>query len=159
MKKILAFLLFPISIITLSCETELNVKLIPQNPLLVLNCAVVSDSTWLLSLSRTGNILDYSPANFPVNNAVITIRDEKNQVIEKLENFSPAAAKPGTPSPSQNYNYRGKTSPVPGKTYSIVATYGDEIIQASTRIPAPVSLTSVEIDSSRFKSERDVEMK
>ncbi|HZX74950.1 MAG TPA: hypothetical protein VFE57_11040, partial [Cyclobacteriaceae bacterium] len=86
MKKILALFIFSSMII--SCEKELDVKLIPKNPLLVMNCSIVADSTWLVSLTRTGNILDYTGTIPKVNDAEIIILNEKKEPIEKLEYFS-----------------------------------------------------------------------
>jgi hypothetical protein len=151
-----------------SCEKVLDIDLLPEKPLLVLNCSLIADSTWLISLTRSADILDYKDSIARVDNAEITIRNEKNGLVETLENFPSAPPLPIQPGMSifrpatskYYYNYRGKTAPVAGQSYSIKVTVeGEPDLYAYSQIPLPVALASVTVDSFRYSPGRDVEMK
>lgn len=145
MKKRFAFLVFPILIA--ACTTVVDFD-IPQNkPMIVVNALFSPDSVWRIQISRSNSILDNKPSSFfePVGNAVVTISDQNNQFVESITGFS-----------DKYFSYKGKTKPMPGQSYTIQVDVKDEPnIKALNKVPTLVRITSVEIDSSRFISDRE----
>src|SRR6187551_2818164 len=67
-----------------SCQKELDVDIVNENPKLVINSLFNPDSTWYVDLTRNGNILDINPYFPTVKDALVTIFDQNNQPIETL---------------------------------------------------------------------------
>ena len=147
MRKSFAFLVF--TLIIAACTTVVDFD-IPQNrPKVVVNALFSPDSVWRIQISRSNSILDNRHGSFfdPVGDAVVTILDQNNQFVESITGFSDKYFR---------YSYKGKTKPLPGQSYTIQVDVKDEPnIKALNKVPTLVPITSVEIDSSRFISDRE----
>ena len=145
MKKGFVLLMFIVG--GAACTTVVDFDIPLDKPWVVVNSLFSPDSVWQVKVAYSKNILDVAPGpNFwQVGNAIVKILDPNNQVIETI-----------TPS-SDKFNrvlYRGKTKPLPGQSYTVQVSIKDEPIrQAINKVPMHVPITSVEVDSSRFKSE------
>ncbi len=150
MKKYFVFLMFTMG--AMACTTVVDFDIPLEKPWVVVNSLFSPDSVWLVQLTYSKNILDTSPgSNFtPVGNAVVTILDPNNQVIETI-----------TPS-SDKFNhvlYKGKTKPMPGQSYRVqVAIKNEPVLQAANKVPTHVPITSIEIDSSGVVDDEPIEM-
>ena len=147
MRKSFAFLVF--TLIIAACTTVVDFD-IPQNkPKVVVNALFSPDSVWRIQISRSNSILDNRLGSFfdPVGDAVVTILDQNNQFVESITGFSDKYFR---------YSYKGKTKPLPGQSYTIQVDVKDEPnIKALNKVPTLAPITSVEIDSSRFISDRE----
>ena len=147
MRKSFAFLVF--TLIIAACTTVVDFD-IPQNkPKVVVNALFSPDSVWRIQISRSNSILDNRHGSFfdPVGDAVVTILDQNNQLVESITGFSDKYFR---------YSYKGKTKPLLGQSYTIQVDVKDEPnIKALNKVPTLVPITSVEIDSSRFISDRE----
>ena len=147
MRKSFVFLVFPI--ISVACTTVVDFD-IPQNkPKVVVNALFSPDSVWRIQISRSNSILDNRLGSIfdSVGDAVVTILDQNNQLVESITGFSDKYFR---------YSYKGKTKPLPGQSYTIQVDVKDEPnIKALNKVPTLVPITSVEIDSSRFISDRE----
>ena len=149
MKKGFAILMFVV--LAVACRTVVDFDIPLEKPWIVVNSLFSPDSVWQVQLTYSKNILDTSPDNFiPVGNAVVTILDPNQQVIETI-----------TPS-SDKFNfvlYKGKTKPLPGQSYTVqVAVKAEPILQAFSKVPTHVPITTVEIDSSGVVDNEPIEM-
>lgn len=144
MKKSFFFLAFVVGFA--ACRTVIDFDIPLEKPWIVVNSLFSTDSVWQVQLTYSKNILDTSPGSIiPVGNAVVTILDLNNQVIETM-----------TPS-SDKFNpvlYKGKTKPLPGQAYTVqVAIKNEPVLQAANKVPTHVPMHSVAVDSSRFISD------
>jgi hypothetical protein len=144
MKKSFAFLSLLVG--ATACTTVVDFDIPLNKPWIVVNSLFSADSVWRVQLTYSKNILDTSPGSIiPVGNAVVTILDLNNQVIETM-----------TPS-SDKFNpvlYKGKTKPLPGQAYTVqVAIKNEPVLQAANKVPTHVPMHSVAVDSSRFISD------
>ena len=151
MKKSFVLLIFILGVA--ACTTVVDFDIPLDKPWVVVNSLFSPDSVWQVKVTYSKNILDVAPGpNFwPVGNAVVTILDPNNQVIETI-----------TPS-SDKFNhvrYKGKTKPLSGQSYAVQVSIKDEPIrQAINKVPTYVPITSVEMDSSRLIDGGPIEMK
>lgn len=133
-----------IFIIASSCTNVLEIDRALEKPKLVVNAFFTTDSTWVVRLTRSRDILDNSPGSFElVEDAKVVILDQHNTVVETLV--------PGYAN-SFRFQYRGDTKPVVGEQYAITIQTDTDVIQAVSAIPPPVEIKSVKVDSSRFNS-------
>ena len=151
MRKSFVFLVFPI--ISVACTTVVDFD-IPQNkPKVVVNALFSPDSVWRIQISRSNSILDtnLSFGFVSIGDAVVTILDQNNQFVETITGIPT-----GLFGDFFSYSYKGKTKPMPGQSYTVQVAVKDEPnIKAINKVPTLVSITSVEIDSSRFISDRE----
>ena len=136
-----------------ACTTVVDFDIPLDKPWVVVNSLFSPDSVWQVKVTYSKNILDIAPgSNFlSIRNAVVTIHDPGNLVIETLT---------GSSDKSNLYSYKGKTKPMPGQSYSVQVSIKDEHIRQSiNKVPTYVPITSVEVDSSRVIDGGPIEMK
>ena len=134
MKK-LFYIIFSILILLNSCEKVIPFDLKTKEPKIVINSLFESDKTWNVHLSSSLSSIDTSNLS-NIENASITIYDEKNQVIETLHYDSLGF-------------YNGTTSPEAGQQYIIeVSAINHKTATAEDRIPTETTIS--EIDTSSF---------
>ena len=151
MKKGFVLLMFIVG--GAACTTVVDFDIPLDKPWVVVNSLFSPDSAWQIQVSYSKNILDVAPgSNFlSIRNAVVTIHDPGNLVIETLI---------GSWDKSNLYSYKGKTKPMPGQSYSVQVSIKDEPIrQAASKVPTHVPITSVEVDSSGVIDGDRIEMK
>ena len=145
MKKGFVLLMFILG--AAACTTVVDFDIPLDKPWVVVNSLFSPDSVWQVKVTYSKNILDIAPgSNFlSIRNAVVTIHDPGNLVIETLI---------GSPDKSNLYSYKGKTKPMPGQSYSVQVSIKDEpVLQAANKVPTHVPMHSVAVDSSRFISD------
>ena len=145
-------------LLAIACEKELDVDLVNDNPKLVINALFTPDSTWMVDLTRNAHILDPYPTFPAVPDAVVTIVNQNNEIVETLS-YSKVKDTRSYP-PADRGVYRGKIVPVHGQVYTIKAeTNHTASVQATGRVPSAVHLTLLETDSSHYQSDKKIEMK
>ncbi|HEY5825753.1 MAG TPA: DUF4249 domain-containing protein [Cyclobacteriaceae bacterium] len=143
----LVFILF----VLVTCSTVEDVDIGLDKPKLVVNSLFSVDSVWRVRVTNTVNIVD-NPMGHGffqnIQDAVITLYDENNLLIEKLEL-----------KPDQNYttSYRSKKYPEQGKRYTIhVDVNNQPTLKATSSVPERVSIKSVSVDSSQVDSKGEM---
>lgn len=139
-----------LSSIGFSCQTILDADTSLEKPKLVVNSIFGQDSTWIVNVTWTRDIRDF-PGHYSYQavgeGAQVTIYDEHKALIENLT-FS-----------ADGYAYVGNTAPLYGKTYSVQVEFiGEVTLKASSYLPPPVPILSVETDSSLYQSTGDALM-
>lgn len=128
-----------------SCTIVEEIDVGLEEPTLVLNSLFNPDSVWSVDVSETINIIDNPQgiSYFPfVKDAVVTIYDENNVLVETLAYSESGISRP---------RYLGKSKPMPGKKYRIVVLVKDRFpIQATNVAPEAIPISSVEIDSTAY---------
>lgn len=130
-----------------ACTTVVDFDIPLNKPTVVVNSLFTPDSTWQVQVSYSNSILNVSPGSHfqPAGNAIVTILDSNNQVIEILSGHSDKY---------HLYSYQGQTKPLSGRSYTVQVAINDEpILKAMNKVPTQVPIASVQIDSSRFKSD------
>lgn len=138
------FVLFFFLGICLSCSQVIEIDRPFENPKIIVNALFTPDSTWQVYITKSRDILDLSSYFEPVNDAIVSIHDENNFVIETLSYSSDKWFR---------FRYAGNTVPEAGRTYLInVQLYNQQNLQAINHVPIPTPISSVVVDSSRFKA-------
>lgn len=124
-----------------SCFSNIEVELPEEDPFLVINATnFQTDSTLLVEISKSTSILD-SNKYVILNDAQVTIKDEDGAEI----NLAPVTL-------SNRTFYASHVKPVANKMYEIIVMApGFPIASASSKLPEPVSISKVEIDSTYIK--------
>ena len=149
MKRYFGFFILLANVV--ACQTVVDFDIPIDKPWVVVNSLFSPDSVWQVQVSYSRNILDSRSGSFQlVRDAEVTIRDHNDEVIETLS---------GSSDKFFQYAYRGKTKPTSGESYSVQVKVKDELLKAISLLPTAVPITSLEIDSSAFKSQGEaVEM-
>ncbi|NBW36532.1 MAG: DUF4249 domain-containing protein [Cytophagia bacterium] len=133
--------LFIVGLINASCFSNTEIELPEADPFLVINATnFQNDSTWLIEVSKSNSISD-SNKYVTINDAQVIIKDEDGAEI----NLAPVTL-------SNRTFYTSNIKPSANKTYEItVMAPGFPIAKASSKLPEPVSISKVEIDSTYIK--------
>ncbi|MBB78864.1 MAG: hypothetical protein CL844_07665 [Crocinitomicaceae bacterium] len=160
--KQLVYLLFLLSLTTLSCTKEVEIDIPEYNEDIVIDGRIETNEPPFILISKSQNI--YSPTDINtfingfVSGANITVSDGTTTVV--LEEFCSNNLPPGTESivsnllgvsedELANFNICGYTSLDPsifgqvGKTYSLKVELEDKTFTAQTQIKAPTPLTNL----------------
>ncbi len=136
-----------------SCTNVVDIDQNLKKPIVTINALFRADNTWQISVTRSRNILGNMYGNyfFPVDSAVVTIYDNNGLLVETLTYSYDS---------SFRYYYNGNTTPVLGKTYTVKVQIENEFtIRAMSNVPLPVQISSIELDSSRYKiTGEDIDM-
>ncbi|MBK5277947.1 MAG: DUF4249 domain-containing protein [Bacteroidia bacterium] len=146
-----AFVLITLTAIGTACTTIVDFDIPLDKPWVVVNSLFSPDSVWQVHVSYSRNILDSRFGSFdPVRDAEVNILDQNDHVIETLS---------GSPDRFFQYTYKGKTKPTSGEFYSVQVKVKDKLLKAASLSPIAVPITSLDVDSSAFKSQGEaVEM-
>ncbi|MCZ8214981.1 MAG: DUF4249 domain-containing protein, partial [Cyclobacteriaceae bacterium] len=122
------------------CYSDTVVELPDNKPLVVINSDNFQpDSTWSVELTKSVSFY-YSSGNLYINNANVKIVDEQGTITQ----LSPIILQDRTV-------YKSDQRPLKNKLYTIkVEAPGFPITSATSKIPEPVQITKIEIDSTFF---------
>ncbi|MCY1534475.1 hypothetical protein D9M68_698490 [compost metagenome] len=141
--SILFYVLMFSGTIGLSCQKVIDLSLNDMPPKLVIESYLSNISgQQIVSLSRTLNF-DSPTAKEPVSGAVIILTDENNAQVRYTED----AQSPGI---YRSVRYRG----TPGRTYTLSVMVNGQSYQATSTMPLPVDLQTVNQAEMSFLGER-----
>ncbi len=135
------YLLYTLS----ACTNVLEVNDMMYKPQIVVNSLFTNDSTWTVRLTKSRSILAETQTSFePIENARVVIADADGQIIDTLM-------------PSYDhlfrFRYRGSLKPTIGGRYTILVETAFGMVTASSNVPEPVQIASVQTDSSQVGSD------
>lgn len=137
MKSYLVFFVM----LLMGCEMTVNIN-VPSTKMIVVDGVFNPDSTWAVTLSVNQYVLNKSSqVDLIKDNDIqaVTIRDEKNALVETLQYKPGAGAK---------RKYIGQKKPVINQVYKIeIKTNSYGTVTASGMAPRVVPITSAKIDS------------
>jgi hypothetical protein len=128
------------SVLLWGCYSDAVVELPDNKPLVAINSVNFQpDSTWLVELTKSVSFY-YSSGNLYISNANVKIMDEQGSITQ----LSPITLENRTV-------YKSDQRPLKNKLYTIkVEAPGFPITSATSKIPEPVQITKIEIDSTFY---------
>ncbi|MDG2343463.1 MAG: DUF4249 family protein, partial [Flavobacteriales bacterium] len=124
-------IIFSFLILLNSCEKVIPFSSEITQPKIVINSLFESDKTWNVHLSSSLSSIDTSNLS-NIENASVSIFDDKNQIIEALHYDSLGF-------------YNGTTNPEPGQKYSIeVSAMNFNTANAEDRIPLETTISKID---------------
>lgn len=122
-------------LISLSCETIIDVDLEEPDPQIVVNSFFSPDSVWQVRVTKSRFILSNRDDFDEVTQANVTIRDSENNIVEKLL--------------FNGFSYEGKSKPIVGEEYTIsVDDLGKSKVNATSKIPLATPI--IRVDTTRL---------
>jgi len=142
MKYTMPYFLIIAAWIAGSCSNVSDIEIALEEPKYVLNCLLVSDSSWHVTVTKSANIQDEQLYFDPVMDAMVGIYDHNDELVESLA------------SSRNNWGqYDGNLKPLQGERYTVKAQVaGGLVLLARTYVPQIVPISSYIIDSTLFKA-------
>lgn len=131
----------------LSCETVVDVELPKHEPMIVVNSIGNPDEPWELNLSLSKGILNEGKIEI-LNKAKVEILENGNP-ISSFNHYSDGIYKSTGAKPKTNVNYELR-----------VSNDGFETVTSSCKIPEPIGIESVTVDTidTQWEDEKELEI-
>jgi hypothetical protein len=117
-------LLFFAFLLSVSCETIVDIDMPVKKPMVVMNSLVNPDSAWSVRLTFSEYVLNTDTTRF-VEDADVTVFDEEDELIVTLQYDK------------RGYYRSNQSTPEAGRFYKIIANVpGYDLVEGSTLVPA-----------------------